>query len=713
MSTEEKDNIKDKILTRYFIIVVALVFVAIFIFVKAGVVMYAENDYWTEVAQRYVKDSVSIKPIRGNIFSADDKLLASSIPEYDFRMDLNANEKQREDLKANINEISKGLNKIFPNRSANYFKNQILTGIRRKDRDRLIYDKRINYIELQKIKQLPVLSKHKYKSGLNPKEFNYRKKPFQSLASRTIGEMYGDLNKGAKNGLELYFDKELSGTSGSATRQKVRNQYIEIVKTPPVHGSDVITTLDVDMQDISEKALRDILKEYNASKGIVILMEVKTGDIKAIVNLKKERDGLYYESMNSAVADLYEQGSTVKTASILIALDDKKITLDSTQDLGNGMYDLYDRKIRDYNYRSGGFRDNKVKNITEIMMFSSNIGVGKTIEDAYKNNKQHFVDRFKEMLGMKLDIPIPGAAHPVIKDANDKFFSKTSLAWMSFGYETSIPAINVATFYNAIANNGKMMAPRFVSAISKEGSIVKEYPTQTLNSSIASSSAIKDMQYILEMVVSDGLGKRAKSEQFKVAGKTGTAQISQGKLGYKGSNQQHLLSFCGYFPADKPEYTCLVSITSANGGGGGMQSAMVFKEIAERVYAMKIRNNYNHQLEENNQDFLPDIKKGYYLATHHILKELGLEYKSVDIQDKTSAIVDNKIDENNTVLLTNVKTNPKLIPNVYGMGAKDAVFALESIGLNVQLVGKGKVFRQSIQGGQIAKRGNTIKIELR
>ncbi len=706
----------NKIIYRYAWMVFIIILFGLGIFAKTVSVMYKERGYWEEVASRYVNDSVVVKAVRGNIFSSDDKLMASSIPQYDFIMDLNSNQKQKQLLRENITAISNGLHKIFPDKSARFFKNQIETGMKRNNRGKLIYPtRRISYIELQKIKELPVLSSsNKYLSGLTPKEYNHRNKPFKSLASRTIGELYADVDMGAKNGIEQYFDKELKGIEGRGHRQKIRKKTITVVDKAPINGSDIITTINVDMQDISEKALVDVLHQNNASKGIVILMEVKTGDIKAIVNMTRNGSRGYSEQMNHALADLYEQGSTIKTASILIALDDNKITPTSTQDLGDGIYKMYNTPLKDFNFRTGGFKDNKIKTIQEIMMFSSNIGVAKTIEDAYRDDKQRFVDRYREMLGMELDLPIVGVGKPMIRNTTDKLFSKTTLPWMSFGYETSLPAINVATFYNAVANNGKMMAPRLVQSINKDGRILKEFPTKVINSQIASKAAIKEIQTMLELVVSDGLGKRAGSEQFKVAGKTGTAQVSKGEGGYKGPIQ-HLLSFAGYFPAENPEYSCLVSLvsTTSGGGGGGLQAAAVFKEVAERVYAMKIKSRYESTIEKGEaKEGIPEIKRGLYRPTIQVMKELDIDYSDSEVESDTKYI-DSKILENNKIELVATTTKENLMPSVYGMGAKDAVHKLESIGMDVILTGKGKVYRQSIAAGQKAKAGTTIRIELR
>ncbi len=709
---------KNDILNRYFFIVLLLALCAGGIVVKAGVTMFFEKDYWIEAKKNYEKENVIIPATRGKIFSSDGKLLASSLPQYRLFMDYKFNHEIKEKgIKDSITYICKGLHKILPTHSESFFRNQLINGLNAKNKSAhaSLYPYRVSYLQYKDITELPVFNKGANKSGLHVTESNYREKPFGTLASRTIGSLYLDMAKGAKNGLEKSFDDVLRGKDGLGHRIKVKNKYLSILDEKPIHGDDIITTLNVDMQDISEKALVDMLKEVNGVLGIAIVMEVETGDIKAIVNMSRGSDGIYREEKNNAVIDLFEPGSTFKTVSILTALNDGKITRDYKQYLGDGTYNMHGKLIRDWNWRNGGFKEEqKYQNIDEIMMNSSNIGVGVTIEECYATNKQQYIDGIRKMIGMKLDLQLEGVAEPVIRNTDDQGFSKLSLPWMSFGYETLIPPINMATFYNAVANNGKMVKPRFVQAVSRDGSIIKKYPVEVLNSSIASSGAIKDIQEILERVVSEGTGKRAGSEQFKVAGKTGTAQLSQGSGGYQGGGMQHLLSFCGYFPADKPKYTILVNIKSARGGGGGggRECAIVFNKIAERIYAMNLKQYYNvtSAIDSINPP-APIVKKGLAQKSISIFKELGIHYDtdSYNKENKWSSFdtLENKIQ------VTDANISTKVVPSVYGMGARDAIFALESVGLNVRVAGRGKVYRQSIPNGSNIRPGATITVELR
>lgn len=677
--------------------------------------MYVERDYWMEGQKMFVKENVPIPANRGKIFSSDGKLLASSLPQYRLFMDYKSNlEIKKKLFKDNLDSVALGLNKILPGKSKSYFKSKINNGLRAKKKNMhaLLYPYRISYLQYQDILELPVFRKGPNKSGLHVEKYNNREKPFGTLASRTIGSLFPNMGQGAKNGLEKSFDEILKGKDGIAHRIKVKDTYLSINDVEPTNGDDIITSLNVDIQDISEKALVDKLEQEKAALGIVIVMEVKTGDIKAIVNMTRGSDGVYHEEMNNAVIDLYEPGSTIKAASILTALNDNKTSRDHTLNLGNGTYDMHGKLIRDHNWRRGGFsEDKKIQNLDEIMMNSSNIGVGVTIEEAYKNNKQQFIDGLRNLVGMNLDLQLEGVAKPIIKNTNDRSFSLLTIPWMSFGYETLIPPINMVTFYNAVANDGVMVKPRFVQAVSRNGEVIKRFDTEVINPKIASSSAIKDIQEILERVVDEGTGKRARTDQFKVAGKTGTAQLSQGSSGYRSGGLQHLLSFCGYFPADKPEYTILVNIKSLRGGGGGLQCAEVFKEIAEHIYAINLKPfNEVTAAKDTINSLVPFVQKGLSEKTIKTLKSLNIDY-SDEIKENNGWIKSETKD--NEVVLTDTSIHSNIVPLVYGMGARDAVYALELAGLDVKIQGKGTVYRQSIRNGSKVKRGTKITIELR
>ncbi len=663
------------IMLRFSFIILVMVLIGIAIICKAGVIMFAERQYWKDVADRFVKENVTVRPTRGNIISSDGQLMASSLPEYKIYMDFMINKRKGETeeeektrlklqhikdsvLYANLDTICKGLHEIFPDKSAAFFKQHIKNGRKKESRSWLLYPKRISYIQYKEAKRLPVFNLNKYKGGFHEQAFNQRKKPFGSLAMRTLGDMYPDIEQGAKNGLELSYDSILKGRNGITHRQKVMNKYLNIVDIPPVDGCDIITTIDVGMQDIAEKALVDELKEINATVGVAILMEVQTGDIKAIVNMTKCNDGIYREIRNNAISDMMEPGSTFKTASILVALDDGVITPETVVETGNGVYMMHGRYMKDHNWHRGGYG---TINTTKSLMVSSNIGV---------------------------------------------------LAWMSIGYETQIPPINTLAFYNAIANNGVMVKPRFVKSIVKDGQVVEDIAPEILNPAIASPKAISEIQTILEKVVSEGLGKKAGSKQFHVSGKTGTAQVSQGKAGYTNGTRRYLVSFCGYFPSEAPKYSCIVAIQKPGlPASGGLMAGSVFSKIAERVFAKHLAQDLK-EAKDSTSILIPDVKNGDISAAHYVLNRINVNSSGVSEQSTEGKPVWGNVTSNPDNVLFNKDINNKLVPSVIGMGAKDAVYLLESMGLKARITGIGKVKSQSIPAGNTLRKGQTIQLRL-
>ena len=702
---------KKNIMTRYFFVVLLLSLVGIAIVVKAGVIMFAEQQYWKDVADRFVREGVPVKPNRGNILSADGKLMASSLPEYRIYMDFKAGGYKKDTMLMNhLTEICEGLHRIFPDRSAAWFKAHLLKGRKKGSQNYLIYPKRISYIQYKEAKRLPVFNLNKYRGGFHELAYNQRKKPFGSLAERTLGDVYADAAQGAKNGIELAFDTLLKGQEGITHRQKVMNKYLNIVDKPPVDGCDIITTIDVDMQDICEKALMDKLKELQAVWGVAVLMDVQTGDVKAIVNLSRCADGNYRERQNLAINALMEPGSTFKTASIMVALEDGKITPHTTVDTGNGVMKMHGSLMRDHNWYRGGYG---LIDVTRIIEVSSNIGVSYLIDQNYKDNPQKFIDGLRRMsIDQPLHLQIPGEGKPYIKNADDPSFWHTSLPWMSIGYEVQLPPINVLTFYNAIANNGTMVKPRFVTRALKDGETVEEFPVEVINPKICSDKTLAEMRTILQRVVSHGLAKPAGSKQFHVSGKTGTAQVA-GVGGYKTGKRNHLVSFCGYFPSEAPKYSCIVSIQIDRGvpSGGGMAGS-VFGKIAERVYAKDLRLDLANAI-DSTTNVIPSVKTGNLNETLLVLDELDIPVLQDFHKSKDKNLWGHAGQTPDGVVLQEKDFAANLVPSVIGMGAKDAVYLLESQGLRVRLSGVGKVRRQSIAAGNRLVKGQTISLQLR
>lgn len=698
------------ILPRFTIILFLMALMAVAVIVKAAFIMFAERGYWEEVADRFVKENVVVHPNRGNIISSDGKLMASSLPEYKIYMDFVAGGKEKDSLlMSHLQEISEGLNQIFPDKSAQAFRKHILKGRRKKSRNYLLYPKRISYIQYKQVKELPVFCLSKYKGGFHELAFNQRKKPFGSLAMRTLGDMYPDMAQGAKNGLELTYDSILRGTDGITHRQKVMNKYLNIVDKPAVDGCDIITTIDVGIQDIAEKALVDQLKTLDAVWGVAIVMDVATGEVKANVNMTQAADGNFYEMKNLAVSNLMEPGSTFKTASIMVALEDNYITPDYVVDTQNGIVNMHGSWMKDWNWYKGGYGQIDVTRILEV---SSNVGVSSIIDKFYRNNPQKFIDGLRRMsIDTPLNLGFAGEASPRILGPKERYFAKTTLPWMSIGYETQIPPIYILNFYNAIANNGVMVKPKFVKAIAKDGETIEEFPTEVVNPKICSDKTLSQIRTILRKVVSEGLAKPAGSKQFNVSGKTGTAQISQGKAGYKAGGVSYMVSFCGYFPSEAPKYSCLVQIQIPHGpASGGLQAGSVFSRIAERVYAKHLYRDLAHA-KDSTAILVPDIKKGDIKEAAYILQALNVSNNGNSLKGE-GPIWGKAETSASYAKFEKIKKNKGLVPNVKGMGAKDAVYLLESQGLKVHLIGVGKVTAQNLTPGTVLKKGQTITLTL-
>ena len=700
----------DKVMPRYFAIAVVLTLIGFAVVGKAMYIMTAKKDYWTQVASRLKRDSVVVKPNRGNILSCDGQLMASSIPEYKLYMDFQAGAEdsigkhKRDSIwEANIDTICYELSQIFPQRTAAEFKANLLEGKHKVQKNGTvgarhwdIWPKRVDYNTFCEVHNLPIFKERTYKGGFHWETYNSRRRPFGTLARRTIGEMFGAKDS-AKNGLELSLDTLLRGKNGLMHRRKILSKYLDIPVLSPEDGVDVVTTIDVGMQDLAERALVDELKEINGEMGVAILMEVKTGDVKAIVNMTRGQDGNYYEMVNNAISYRCEPGSVFKVASFLVALDDGVIDTTMTIPTGCGVMEMHGRPMKDHNWRRGGYGTINVARALEV---SSNIGVSYLIDKFYGHNPKKYVEGLYRIgIHEDLKLPLVGYHTPLIRMPDTKttdrakYWSKTTLPWMSIGYETQIAPINTVAFYNAIANNGKMMQPRFIKQLVKNGEVIREFEPVVLKERIAKPEAIKTMQTILEHVVSQGLGKKAGSKSFKVAGKTGTAQVADQYGSYHSGITRYWLSFAGFFPADNPRYTCIVCLKKSGlpASGGGM-SGVVFHHIAEGVMAQNLKRSVD-AARDASSIMTPDVKRGDNSAANYVLASL-----------KTKASSNSS---------TNYRESSKhTVPDVTGMGAKDAVYLLESRHVKARVKGRGKVKSQSIHAGTAIKQGMVCELTL-
>ncbi len=678
-----KSNSKHTVSRYLFVVILAAVF-GLLIVGKAAYESFVRKDYWETVRQRLASQQKDIPAIRGNIYSADGQLLVGSMPVYTLRADFvvvdpndsvaerKLREWRKEHFHAELDSLCLGLHNLFPERSAAEYKKMLLDGEKRRRRN-LPIARAVSYIKYKQFLNLPYVRHGRIKTGFYAEEIPQRQKPYGPMAARTLGSLM-TTSDSARNGLELAYDSILRGINGKMHREKVRRTWMDRTDLEPINGLDLITSIDVGMQDAAEKILERKLQEINAEIGVVVLMEVKTGDIKAIVNLTRIAPGRYAEVKNNAITDLWEPGSTFKTASMMVALEDGVVKRGETVDVGNGVYMMHGRPMKDHNWRKGGY--GRAITVDECLMFSSNVGVSKIIDKYYHDHPEKYVDGlYREGVGIPFTLPFRGQGFPKVRrpKPDGSNWSKTALAWMSIGYETQIPPIYTVTFYNAIANNGRMVKPRFVRAIEKDGVVLKEFPVEVVKERICSPSTLRDIHEILERVVNDptGLGKKAGCKQFKVCGKTGTAQVADESGSYHSSPARYMVSFAGFYPSEDPKYSCVVCIKKrglpASGGG---QAGPVFSQLAQYVMA-----------------------KGVYRPAS-------------DAADSTSIF-----QAPEAVALPD--TIGGQVPNVSGLGAREAVALLEAQGLKVRIHGQGRVSRQSVAAGSKVVRGQEVTLELK
>ncbi|GHT12640.1 penicillin-binding protein [Bacteroidia bacterium] len=726
---EKKPVNNKKIQRNYFIVSLIFALVIVAIIGKAAVTSFVEGNFWNDMGNRAIRPNVPVPAMRGDIYSADGELMATT--EYAFRlyMDFWADGLKEDTLRKYIKPLSVELNKLLPQKSGAQYETDILNGWRqreneavkikngadpkiRKSREYRLNMGDVNYLQLKKIRQMPFFKQGANKSGLYTREFVKRTKPYGTLASRTIGDIYGESDKGGKNGLELAYDSLLKGKPGIGTGQRVQGRNITVVDVKPVTGKDIVSTIDINIQDITEKTLSEKLRELDAESGTAVVMEVKTGEIKAITNMGRVREGVWGETKNYAVSDLSEPGSTFKVASMMVALEDGLVQPDDPVDVGNGVYQYGGFNLTDHNANRGGYGKITAR---RSIMYSSNIGVAKLILKAYGDNPGKYIDGLYRIgFNKDLELEIPGYGKARIRHPKDSpnTWSKTTLPWMSFGYETQIPPIYTLTFFNAIANNGKMVKPMFVKEILENGKTKERKKMQVVNEQICSDNTLGFIREMLDSVVNhpQGTGKPARSDLVRISGKTGTAQISQGAAGYKAGGLSHQVSFCGYFPSGEPKYSCIVVIRKPRNGAasGGFMCGAVFKKIAEEIYVRNIIYNPEFAKVDSTLPKNPKVKSGLFEHSKYVMNKLDVNYTdSLNGKWMTAQLADDKL------IIQDRRVSENQVPNVVGMGAKDAVYALESAGLSVNLSGRGEVRSQSINPGTAVIKGQTIAIQLK
>ena len=657
-----------QIMNRFYLFVLGLFLFAIVLIGKLVFIQMQEGDYYRELAQQRTVKNVVLQPSRGNIYSDDESLLATTVPRYEIRWD--AKVPSNDAFQRNKKELAKGLAALLGDTQQHHLLK--LERAKRKGNRYTLIGRNLTYSEYKQIKKLPLFSMSSLRGGLIVESKLIREHPLGKIGERTIGYEKQDVGGDyLRVGLEGAFSQYLKGENGRRLKQKIANGQWKPIndnnEKEPTEGYDVYTTINVNFQDIAHHALLGKLEEYEADHGTVVVMETKTGAIKAISNLGRTANGKYYEKLNYAVGTTYEPGSTFKLMAMIAALEDNVAKPDDLIDTKKGILTFYKKyKVRDS--KKGGYGLIPLSKAFEV---SSNTGIVQLIHSNYKNQPRKFIDRLYNMgLNEKLGITISGEGQPKIPYPSDQNWNGITLPWMAYGYGVELTPLQTLAFYNAVANNGEMVKPRFIDRInSLENKTIKHFEKEVLNPSICSKETLEKVQKMMFNVVDKewGTGYAIKDETFTMAGKTGTCQVD-----YTSDDVQYISSFVGYFPAEKPEYSCIVLIYKPNkrkGYYGATVAAPVFKEIA---------------------------KKMYYSTPIEMVVEL-------DSLQQSSSKSYPSIDE---LVLS------KTIPNLKGMPAMVALSLLEKMGVKVILKGSGKVIRQSIKSGAKVTPNTSITLEL-
>lgn len=699
---------KREILFRVGIVYFAVLMMALAVI---GKIIYTQIAEGTELKKKM--DNISLKdiiiePNRGDILATDGRILATSLPSYEIRMDTRATGLTDELFHSKIDSLAQCLARVLGRKSASMYKQEIISA-RKQNKRYFLIDGRVDYTSLKAIKKFPVFRLGPNKGGLITVQESIRKQPHGGLAARTIGYLTKDPN-GNFPGLEGAFDAHLRGERGVGIMQKLSGGVLMPVNginsVEPKDGGDVVSTIDVNIQDVAETSLRRRLQYHNAHHGTAVVMEVETGEIKAIVNLGKNEYGNYRELYNYALGESIEPGSTFKLMSYMAALEDGKLQPTDSVDNGqSGAVYYYGKRVHDDQRKETmGWLT-----VEEAFAHSSNISVTKFIDRLYKGKEKQFIDRLYSMnLNQKLGLELSGEGEPDIKYPASKYWSGISLTQMSYGYEVRLAPIHVLTFYNAVANDGKMVKPRFVKKLTRHGAVEHGFDVQVVKSSIASSATICKVKRMMEAVVEYGTARRIKTDLYAIAGKSGTAQVANEKYGYRG-DRKYYASFVGYFPADRPKYSCIVSIyaPTVNGTGGSMVSAPVFKEIADKIYAAD--PDMREMLKPEKRGLMVDIpysKSGNFNELDYVLNELDIPME----MDKGKSDWVTATSDTTHIRLQTHTVNKSLVPNVVDMGLKDALYLLEERGMRVSVRGRGRVVSQSIAAGSRVTPNSSITL---
>lgn len=697
-------NIKTSILLRVRLAFLASLLFGMLIIWRVVDIQFNEGEKWRRMAEEVSLRYMKVPATRGNIYSDNGGLLATSLPFYKMTMDPTI--ASDEIFKKGIDSLSWHLARYFGGKTASEYKQQISSYRKARKKYILLSKKNLNYQEKKTISEWPIVREGRMKGGVVFEKIDKRYMPFGSMAYRTVG-FVNEENKGA--GLEMSYHSLLAGKDGEALFQKIAGNAWRPLhdesEVKPEQGFDIQTTLDVNLQDVAEDALRRHLKMHDADYGCVVLMEVKTGAIKAIANLGRDSKGNFYENYNYAVGSqgLTDPGSTFKLASMMALLEETNLDIYDSVQTSPGEIKFSDRTMKDS--RPGGYGR---LSIVDVFAKSSNVGTSKLIFEAFHKNPGKFVNYLRNFhFDRPIDFQMKGEARPYLKSPKDSSWSPVTLPWMSIGYEILLSPLHTLTFYNAVANNGKMIKPLIVKKVWRADQVIEEYDTEVLVDKICSKETREKLITMLEAVVDHGTANNIKTQNFSIAGKTGTAQ----KIKNKAYTKNYYTSFCGFFPSKAPKYSCIVVIDSPKGFQqyAADVAAPVFKEIADKVFSQDFELHKNIVVEQmaTDKSDLPLLRSGHVEDLRFLCNKLSISNHYEGLEDWVQASV-----MNHAVEWKGKRTSGNLVPNVMGMSLKDALFLLENKGLKVRFEGKGRVTEQSIPQGSKVKKGDLVYLKL-
>jgi cell division protein FtsI (penicillin-binding protein 3) len=694
-----KVNRRKSILVRAYIVFGLALLFAVSVLVAAARLQMDRDDEFSRILREKNTRIVNVQAIRGNIYAADGSLLATSVPRYDMVFDAYTDGLTPELFRKNIDSLSLLFANYFPEKDVAGWKTH-LSALRKNKVRYAILKKDLGFDMVKRMKTWPLISLGKFKSGIWYEEHGKRLYFMGDLARRTIGYTKDKVSVG----LEGAFDSMLRGVDGKRMEQRMPGNIWRPVQVgnfkDPLNGQDIMTTLDVNLQDVAQNALQKVLEANEADHGCAVVMEVKTGAIRAMANLKRLKDGKYLEAQNYAIEEFSEPGSTFKLLSTLALLEDGLAKPEDSVDVQWGETTFSGEKMKD-----ASKPNKRILTLQESFEKSSNVGISKLVMKHYAKQPEKFINHALRLgLNIRPEFDIKTSSSPRIKTRKSPDWSSVSLAWMSIGYETKISPLQMLMLYNAVANGGKMMKPYMVSEVRHEGRLIKKIEPVVLNEKICSPETLAALRNMMEGVVDHGTATNLKNPSYKVAGKTGTAKIAKGKTYAEGS---YKASFAGYFPAENPQYTVIVVINEPRKGQyyGALVAGPVFKEIADKIYSSSLK--IQPAAPKSSEPKVPGVLAGSSAQLKTVLNQLNIS----SVTDSSSAWVKGK-NKPYSLELEAINISATKIPDVRGMGLRDAIKLLESRRLKVTYSGYGKIVSQSITAGSAPVEGQTIHLIL-